>query len=175
MDNDSVMIITETNKSRRGISIHSYKYYYDSQKRIVRYEYFKEDCLTPMIVELNAKYENGRIIQYDRILIPNDTSVIEHYRFEYLDNKIIIKKTDNKHISWETTIIKLDKKGNWIDKKVDYNNPECVLGGIRAYSRFRHDKYEIKYRYDKMSNWIQSYSVTRFWRYKQDKREIKYN
>ena len=175
MINDSVLIVTETNKSRRGIYISNSKYYYNSQKRIVRYEYYKENCLTPMIVELNAKYENGRIMQYDRILIPNDTSVIENYKFDYLSNKIIVKKTDNKQISHITTTIKLDKRGNWIDKVVDYNDPECVLGGIRTYSRFRHDKYEIKYKYDKIGNWIQSYSVTQFWRYKRDKREIKYN
>jgi hypothetical protein len=175
MDNDSIMIVTETNKSRRGISLHISKYYYDSQKRIVRYEYYKENCLTPMIVELNAKYENMRIMQYDRIFISNDTSVIEKYSFDYLDNKIIVKKTDNKQISSETIVIKLDKNGNWIDKIVDYNNPKCVLGGIRPYSRNRPDKYEIKFKYDKFGNWIQSYFVTIFGRHKRDERVIKYH
>ena len=33
------------------------------------------------------------------------------------------------------------------------NDSECVLGGIRSYSKFRRDKYEVKYKYDKMGNW----------------------
>jgi hypothetical protein len=174
MENDSFLIVSKTNKSRRGIEMSNSKYFYDSQKRIIRYEYFKENSLTPMIVELNAKYENGRILQFDRMLIPNDTSVIETYSYKYLDNKILIKKSDNKVINSETTTIKLDKNGNWIDKIVDNCNPECVLGGIRTFSPFRHDKYRIKYEFDKNGNWIQSYSITLFWRYKRHKRVIEY-
>jgi hypothetical protein len=175
MFNDTILVITKTNKSRRGISANYLKYYYNSQNKIVRYEYYKENTSIPMIVEQNVRYENDQLKQYDRILIHKDTSVIETCRFDYLKNKIVIKNSDNRNISRETVILKLHKNRNIIDKVIDYNDPECILAGVRTYSRSRRDKYEIKYKYDKMGNWIKSYSITQFWRYKINYREIKYN
>jgi len=172
--NDSLLESTQTIKSRRGISIYKSKYFYDSRKRIIRYEEYKQNSNIPYIVGLNAIYENDKIKQYNRILIPNDTSVIETYKFEYINNRIIVKKSDNKNISRETCTLKLNRDKNLIDKVVDYNDPLCVLAGIRTYSHLRRDKYEMKYKYDKCGNWIQSYSITRFWKYRRESREIKY-
>jgi len=171
---DSAMKTTEINISSRGTSYYNSIYFYDSNKRIIRYELFKENTDIPMIVELNTKYVGDKIKEFDRILIPHDTSVIEHYIFSYLKNKTIINKTDNKQISQETVTIEFDDRGNCIKKTVDYNNPETVLAGVRTYSHSRKDKYEIIYKNDKNGNWIQSYSKTRLWKFKIDHRIIKY-
>jgi hypothetical protein len=175
--NSNSEALTEINEiylNERGSHYLNSKYYYDSNKRIIKYERFKEGSDIPMIVELNAKYDGDKIKELDRILIPKDTSVIEHYSFTNLKNKTIIKKSDNKGISSETITIILDKKGNCIKKDIDYNDPKAVLGGVRTYSPFRKDKYVKIYKYDKNGNWIQSYSKTLLRKIKLDHRDIKY-
>ena len=178
VNQDSIFITTEYIQNNFGLTTHKTKCYYDSDKRLVKYELYNESLSSiPLITELNMIYVNGLLKQYDRILQRNgDTTVIEKYKLDYYNDntKIVVIKSDNKNLSRETTILKLNKRGDVVDKIVDCNNPLCALTDIRPYSRNRPDKYEIKYKYDKFGNWIQSYFVTRLWRYKRDERKIKY-
>ncbi len=63
---------------------------------------------------------------------------------------------------------------NIVSETVDYNNPEVVLAGVRTWSRWRHDRYRIDYKYDERGNWIERFAVTWLRKYKIEERIIKY-
>lgn len=174
LDLDSVHIANEIINGEKYI----HKSYFDPDKKLKKFElYSPKDYACPMIIESNIIYNNDQIEKYNRYLMnQRDTTVIESYILDYeRDNLVtVIKNNDNKNISSETIILKYDKSGNLISKLVDFNNPETVLAGVRTWSSTRHDKYRIDYKYDKYGNWIKSYSVTWFWKYKINTRIIKY-
>jgi hypothetical protein len=174
IDLDSILIKKE--KNAKYFSIH--KSYFDSNKRLKKYEYFaSNDSINPSIIETNIHYLNGHIQQYNRIHLNHpDSTIIVLYNFEYnKDNtRITIKRIDNKNISSEIFTLGFDSKGNLIHMIIDYNNPLAVVGGARTWSRSRLDKYRIDYKYDKFGNWTNSYAVTRFGKHKISTRKIKY-
>jgi hypothetical protein len=174
MDLDSVFIANEIINGEKFI----HKFYFDSDKKLKKFElYSPKDSACPIIIESNIVYDNKQIEKYNRILINRrDTTVIESYILDYnSDNSVaVIKKNDNNNISSETIVLKYDKNGNLISKLIDYNNPKTVLAGVRTWSSKRQDKYRVDYKYDKYGNWIKSYSITWFWKYKKYTRIIKY-
>lgn len=177
---DSILILTEkihsiiTNQTQMQI----HKYYYDSEGILSRYELYSDtDATEPTVKECNTIYKQGKLMRYDRILLSNGMiNLIEHYELTYSDDnrKIVIQQTDDRNISHEKVMIYYDKRGKLMKKIVDYNDRSVVLSDVIPYAHNWQDKYVIKYDYDKSGNWIKSYFITRFWKYKKEEREIKY-
>jgi len=174
LDLDSVVIAKEKN----GDKVSTHKSYFDSSKRLIKYELFSpDDSIFPSIVENNVKYFNGLIQQFNRFLLNRkDTIFNEFYRYEYSQDKTSLKinENDKKNHSTETITLKFDKKGNQISKVIDYNDPSIVVTGVRPWTKSKRDKYRIDCKYDKFGNWIKSYAVTKFCKYKICTREIQY-
>lgn len=178
IESDSLLIIKREIDNGTRIEHFIDKFYFDSDKRIKRQEIFSHrDTIYPMIIFTNFVFSGTDILQYNRILINNkDTTTVELYEKIYSKDKltVIVKKTDSKGISSFIRTLKYDKKGNLKSQIVDYNNPEVVLAGVRTWSRWRHDKYRIDYKYDDQGNWLESYAVTWRKKYKTNIRLIEY-
>ena len=166
--------------SKDSIEFDTYihKYFYNTDRRLIRYEWFdSRDSINPKIVTFNFVYKDNHLQQYKRVIINSgDTTLIELYKFDYNQNfsAITIKRTDNKNITNEISIYKYDKENHLISVLHDFNDPMVVLGGVRCWSNSRNDKYQMAYKYDKYGNWIKSYYITRYWKYRYDTRIIEY-
>jgi len=175
-DYDSILIKKESiNHIGSRVYRSIYKSYFDANKRLKRYEYYSsKDTIVPWIIENNIVYNNnGKIKSYERISKIKDSTSVIHYSFNYSKNylTLTIKQINNP----ETVVFKYNKKGNATDLIVDEHNALSAIGGAKVWSKNRKDKYQIRYKYDKFGNWIRSYSVTKFWTYKINKRIITYN
>jgi hypothetical protein len=172
--NDSLL----TTRKVINSEIYTDRYYFNPDKRLKRHEVFSSiDSIVPMAIFTDFIYESNKLREYNRIIIvKSDTTLIEHSQIKYNKNKLLVTTTENnkfgKSISF--SVFKYDKKGNLISKTVDHNNPHVVLGGVRTWSPFRHDKYRIDYKLDKYGNWISRYSVTWLRKRKIEERQIEY-
>jgi hypothetical protein len=132
LDLDSVVIAKENNGA--NVSIH--KSYFDSDKRLVKYELFSPgDSVFSSILENNVKYFGGQIQQFNRFLLNRiDTIFNEFYKYEYSKDKskLVISENDKKRQSTETITLKFDRKGNQISKVIDYNDSSIVITGARS-------------------------------------------
>jgi len=98
--------------------------------------------------------KNNRVLSFQR-------SMQENFRFYYNDKMELdsVIQSDSENISRIKYIYKYYKNGLISDYIVDHNNPTVVLGGVRSWSKSRHDKYQLTYIYDKKGNWIKEYAV----------------
>jgi hypothetical protein len=171
---DSILITKEQNGNYVGI----HKSYFDSNKRLKKYDYFSsKDSINPVISETNIHYLNVRIQKFNRLLKNHRDSVVNVlYILEYnQDSSIItIRESINNIICSKIITLEFDSNENLISKVIDYNNPLAVVAGASSWSRSRLDKYRIDYKYDNFGNWVKSYAVTRYGKHKINTRKIKY-
>jgi len=154
------------------------KYYLNPDKKLKRHEVFSSiDSIVPMVIFTDFIYESNKLKEYTKIFkVKSDTTLIEHSQIKYNKNKSLVTTTE-KYKSEKTisfSVLKYDKKSILISITVDHNNPKVVLGGVRTWSPFRHDKYRIDYKLDKYGNWISRYSVTWLRKRKIEERQIEY-
>lgn len=173
IDNDSLLTI----KKLVNNEVYIEKFYVDANGKTKRHEIFSsKDTVSAWIIFTNFVYDGDYVLKYNRLLINRQDTITELYAKKYSRDKLTVtlKKTDDKGINSFTQTMKYDKKGNLMSEVIDYNNPEVVLAGVRTWSRRRHDKYRIDYKYDKRGNWIERCAVTWLRKYKIEERIIKY-
>lgn len=173
VENDSLLTIRKYVNNEVYIE----KRYFDLNGKVKKREFFfSKDTISPYIIFMNFVYNGDYIVKYNRLSINKQDTITELYEKKYSQDRLTVtlKKTDDKDMSSFTQILKYNKKGNIVSETVDYNNPEVVLAGVRTWSRWRHDKYRIDYKYDERGNWIERFAVTWLRKYKIEERIIKY-
>jgi hypothetical protein len=172
--NDSLLMVRTVIKGKTHID----KYYLNPDKRLKRHEVFSSiDSIIPMVIFTDFIYVGNELKEYKRILKKNaDTTEIEYYEIKYNKNKslVTIRENDKNGKGSFVGIHKYNRKGNLKSETVAYNNPEVVLGGVRTWSPYKHNKYKIEYKRDKYGNWIERYSVTWLRKHKIEERIIEY-
>lgn len=157
------------------------KSYFDKFGLIYKTEKFTKRDSKPLIIKYDFQRDSlDRIISFF-LTFPSESrnnsgDLITTSRLYYNDKNQVdsIVKTDSENISTIVHYFKYNKKGLIKSEKVDHNNPDVVLAGVRPWKKGKHDKYGFYYKYDKYGNWTKRFSLTKHRKYLDSKRMIKY-
>lgn len=157
------------------------KLYFNEKGLIYKTETFTKRDSEPLVIETDFRRDSlDRLISYCRTVpsefLNNSGDLITTYRLYYNDKNQVdsIVQTDSENISTIVYYFKYNKRGLTKSKIVDHNNPDVVLGGVRAWKKGKYDKYGYYYKYDRYGNWTKRFSITKHRKYLDSKRKIKY-
>lgn len=148
---------------------------------VYKTEIFTKRNSKPSTIESNFKRDSlNRIISYNRI-VPSESrnnsgDLITTYKLYYNEKNQVdsIHQSDSENISSIAFYFNYNRNGLIKSKIVDHDNPDVVLGGVRAWKKGKYDKYGYYYKYDRFGNWIKRFSITKNRKYLDSKRKIKY-
>lgn len=180
--NDSIFIVIRIDslaKSDKNFEIK--KTFFDTNGYVTKRETYTIRDSSPTVLEKNFCRDTfDRLISYERI-IPSSYrnysgDLVTSYQLFYNENNQIdsIIQTDSENISIVRYYFEYNRNGLLKSKIVDHNNPDIVLGGVRAWEKGRNDKYGYYYKYDSLGNWTKRFSLTKNRKYLNSIRNIKY-